>query len=328
MSQVQHCDFCWRRCRIPPGETGYCGIRYNDHGALQTRGYGSILPPALDPIEKKPFYHVLPGTQAFSIAQLGCNFRCEFCQNYRISQKPFITDQAFRALEQYTPQEVVSRALASPCKSLAFTYSEPTVWQDFMIDCASLAKEAGLRTLMVTNGAFTTQALERIAPVMDAINIDLKGDSRVYRQLCQADDGPVRDRIKDILKAGEAGPFLEVTTLVIPDWVTPGVLESLYDFLGEAGAPVWHLTHFVPRYRSRVTHTNDYGSYQELLKTFQAQGRVPYVYGDFTASDNPSVTSCPDCGRVLIRRTGFHLRELHLDKGCCAFCGAAIPGIF
>jgi pyruvate formate lyase activating enzyme len=294
---------------------------------LETIGYGRILAPSTDPIEKKPFFHVLPGSQAFSVAQLGCNFRCEFCQNYRISQREFISDSAFKRLKYWSGEEVIRYAKDSGCQSVACTFSEPTVWQDYMLECAKEAKQAGLKTLMVSNGAFTPESLERFAPWVDGVNIDLKGDSRVYKELCHANIEPVLESIRAIQNR-EGMPFLEVTTLVIPEWVSPTVLDEIHEFLISAGVQVWHLTRFVPRYRSRVTDATNYHQYQELIKRFQLQKQVPYIYEDFYPSSTGLSTRCHACGLEVINREGFAVIRNRLDRGACPSCGASIPGVY
>lgn len=244
------CGVCPHRCRIAEGKRGVCGVRENRGGILYALNYGLTAAAAVDPIEKKPLYHFLPGTEIYSFATVGCNLVCPWCQNWTLSQdsKPL---RPVRGVP-VTPEEHVRRALATGCPSIAYTYSEPTVFVEYALDVMKLAREKGLKNVWVTNGFLTEDTLEAILPYLDAANVDFKGpDDGVYRSFCGAETEPV---LGVLSRMKEASVHLEVTTLVIP-----GVNDSFSQLQATADALVrtlgtevpWHLTRFFPAWKMK-----------------------------------------------------------------------------
>ena len=311
------CDFCYRLCCLSDGQKGVCGVRQNQAGRLVSLGWGNVVALASDPVEKKPLYHFLPGTHTLSFALFGCNFRCSFCQNYTISQQEYYSQREGRPLE---PREIVDLALSHGSPSISFTYSEPLVWQDYLCEVARLAKEAALMTIMVTNGSFSAPALERLLPLIDAFNVDLKGDESFYRRVCKASREPVLAAIEAIV---EAKRHLEVTTMVTESDHTPAVMETLATELKTRGVEVWHLSRYVPRYRY-----HDRATSEEFLAEAVERAResgIPHVYAGNSAQDTS--TYCPHCHALLIRRGA--LRPVsRVAGGCCPECGHRLYGHF
>ncbi|MBN2246560.1 MAG: AmmeMemoRadiSam system radical SAM enzyme, partial [Candidatus Aminicenantes bacterium] len=219
------CFLCSHRCRIAPNKFGICGVRQNQGGILKTLVYGEVIAAHVDPIEKKPLYHFLPGSLAFSIATIGCNFRCPFCQNWQISQSNKKNGVSIPG-ESFLPSEIVKAAQRQGCKSISYTYTEPTIFFEFAFDTAKMAKEAGLGNSFVTNGYMTSEALEEIRPYLDAANVDLKAfNETFYRKMCGAHLQPVLDAIGTMKKLGI---WVEITTLIIPGQNDdPGELKAL-----------------------------------------------------------------------------------------------------
>ncbi|MEK6556752.1 MAG: AmmeMemoRadiSam system radical SAM enzyme [Candidatus Margulisiibacteriota bacterium] len=242
------CDLCAHRCVITPGRFGICGVRENRAGALVTHAYGRTVAEHVDPIEKKPLYHFLPGTQTYSIATIGCNFRCGFCQNWQISQQNFKQGSPPEGTES-TPEAIVDRALQSGCASIAYTYTEPTIFFEYAYDTALLAKSHNLANVFVTNGYMTQEALDCIAPYLDACNVDLKAFSgSFYNKTCKAQLQPVLDTIREIHRKKI---WLELTTLIIPgenDSVEE--LTQLTRFIADIDPHIpWHISRFFPKYQ-------------------------------------------------------------------------------
>ncbi len=318
------CRLCAHACRIKPDNFGFCGVRQNIAGVLYTHNYGKLVAANLDPVEKKPLYHFLPGSSTFSIACAGCNFRCGFCQNWEISQ--FDPGQQELKGQDFSAEQVVKMARQSACGSIAYTYTEPTVYFEFAFATAQRAKAAGLRNIFVTNGYLSRQAMDLISPWLDAANIDLKFfNENSYQKVCSAKLGPVLDAIQ-YLKA--AGVWVELTTLIIPGRNdTPQELTALAKFIASVSRDIpWHLSRFHADYKF-----NDYPSTPErtLKMAYDiglAQG-LRYLYvGNFTALGQDTV--CAKCGKLLIKREGFDLLESHLEQGRCVFCQSVLPGVF
>lgn len=238
------CGLCVHRCRIAPGDRGSCGVRENRAGTLYSLVYGAIIAENVDPIEKKPLFHILPGSRSFSVAAAGCNFRCSFCQNHEISQTPRETGRIVG--RERTPAEIVEMAVRSGSKSIAYTYTEPTVYFEFAFDIAGIAREKGLKNVFVTNGYMTQGMLELVAPRLDAANVDLKAfRDDFYKKQCGARLQPVLDSLR---KMKELGIWVEVTTLLIPG-LNDGEEElgELAAFIASLGAETpWHISRFHP----------------------------------------------------------------------------------
>ena len=318
------CGLCRFRCLIGEGARGICAVRENRGGTLYSLVYGKLCAEHVDPIEKKPLYHVMPGSTSYSIATVGCNFRCRHCQNYSISQ--VARDEPVRGAEQ-APQEIVKRAATNRCRSISYTYTEPTIFFEFAYDTARLAKQAGLRNVFVTNGYITAEALATIAPFLDAANIDLKGFSEeFYRDIVHARLSEVLDSIIEYRKQGI---WIELTTLIIPglndsDTELQGIAEFIVTNLG-ADTP-WHVTQFYPTY----TLTDRPRTPIETLRRARDIGRAAglrYVYEGNVPGEGGENTLCPSCSALLVERYGFAIRTNRIKNGACPDCGATIAGI-
>lgn len=247
-----HCQLCNHYCLIAEGKTGLCGVRKNINGKLYSLVYGKVIAANIDPIEKKPLYHFLPGSLSYSIATVGCNFRCKNCQNADISQFPIVNklEENYVPGEETKPEDVVKRAKQSGCASIAYTYTEPTIFAEFALDCMKLARKAGLKNVWVSNGYTAKEAWPKILPYLDAINVDLKFfNNETYLKICGAKLQPVLDNLK-LLKKEKI--WLEVTTLIIPGLNdTEKEITAIASFIfKELGADTpWHVSRFFPQYQ-------------------------------------------------------------------------------
>ena len=300
------CDFCYRRCDIKEGGYGVCQSRSVKDGVLFSPHYAELCSIALDPVEKKPLYHFLPGTKTLSIAEEGCNLFCSFCQNYTIARY-------HRKREKVGEDDIIRHALAGAIPSISYTYSEPLVWQDYMLSVAEKAKENNLFNIMVSNGSFSDESLKRVLPLIDAYNIDLKGDERFYREITKSSSLPVRKGIEEIAKHGA---HLEVTTMVIEGIHDAAMIKELGDFLFSSGVNVWHLTRFFPSYMmSDRKETSE--EYLSSLYEIAKESGVPYLYrGNSRFNDD---TICPNCGKRINR---------YKTDGFCSHCKTRIYGKF
>jgi pyruvate formate lyase activating enzyme len=319
------CHLCAYRCIVQPGKQGVCKVRFNRDGTLLTRVYGRIIAENSDPVEKKPLFHVYPGSRSYSIAAPGCNLRCAWCQSWEISQLP--REKQVVAGWPSSPGEVVAAARRSGCRSVAYTYTEPTVFFEYAYDTARLAHRAGLANLIVTNGYMTHEMLEAFEPYLDAANVDLKAfRDRTYRTHIRARLQPVLDSLKAIKRLGI---WLEVTTLVIPGVNDdPSELRDLARFVAdELGADTpWHLTRFFPAYEMTAVPETPMETLQRAREIGKAEG-LDYVYAGNLPEGNGQDTWCPDCGRTLIRRSGFQVFENRVERGACPDCWAPVAGL-
>lgn len=319
------CNLCAHRCYVPAGRKGICKVRENRAGVLYTLVYDRVIAANIDPIEKKPLFHFLPGSEAFSIATVGCNFHCRYCQNWEISQLPGLREGAVPG-EKLTPTEIVGLALEAGCKSVAYTYTEPTIFFELAYDTAKLAAGAGLRNILVTNGYLTPEALRMIQPYLHAANIDLKGfDDKRYRRMCGAKLQPVLDSIR---LTRELGIWLEVTTLVVPGHNNSDEeLRQIALFLKNIDPDIpWHLSAFFPAYKMMEVDPTDRES---LLRAWEIgkHAGLHHVYcGNLPALREDTV--CYRCGETLIRRVGFLVEFDQLDQGRCPSCHEAIHGVW
>ena len=318
------CGLCRHRCLISDGVRGICGVRENRDGTLYSLVYGKLVAENVDPIEKKPLFHVLPGSRSFSIATVGCNFRCRHCQNYTISQVG--RDEPISGVEQ-SPEEVVKKALASGCRSIAYTYTEPTIFFEFAYDTALLARDAGLLNIFVTNGYITREALATIAPYLDAANIDLKGYTEAfYRDIVHARLTEVLDSIVEYRKQGI---WIELTTLIIPglndtDDELKGIASFIVTNLG-ADTP-WHVTQFYPTYQLTDRPRTPVATLRRARDIGKAAG-LRYVYEGNVPGEGGENTWCPSCSTLLIERYGYVIGMNRIRKGACPDCGTTIAGI-
>jgi len=319
-----HCYLCSHHCRITEGKFGFCGVRQNIAGKLYTHAYGGVAAAHIDPIEKKPLYHFLPGSSSFSVATIGCNFRCGFCQNWQISQSSF--RQGSGIGEELTSSQIVEQALKNKCRSISYTYTEPTIFFEYALETAKLAKEKGLYNVFVTNGYMTKEALLLIKPYLNAANVDLKFFKEAsYKKICAASLEPVLDSIR-LMK--EMGIWVEATTLVVTgENDSEEELSAIAGFIASVDKDMpWHISRFHPDYKF-----SDYTATSEaVLKKAQNLGAaagLKFVYlGNVEGLGNN--TYCPACKKLLVEREFFSIIEDNIKQGKCSFCNAAVPGIF
>ena len=318
------CLLCPSRCVLKDGARGQCRARANIDGTLRTLVYGRVVAVNNDPIEKKPLNHFLPGTRAFSIATAGCNLGCVFCQNWQISQA--LPEKARHT--RMTPEEVVAAAKKNGCDSIAYTYTEPTVFYEFMLDTARLARKEGLKNVWITCGYINAEPLTELAKVMDAANIDLKGFTEdFYGDYCNARLAPVLETLK---LAKQAGLWVEVTNLVIPGANdAPEDVRALCEWhVKNLGPDVpLHFSRFFPRYRLLDRDPTPPESLREAGKIAREAG-VRYVYIGNIALEEGRDTLCPRCGHPCIVRQGYFIRSNELKGGKCPKCGTAIAGVW
>ena len=320
--QTVQCELCPRRCLLMDGMRGFCRVRQAEGGKLYSLVYGNPCTYHIDPIEKKPLYHMLPASSIFSIATAGCNLRCKFCQNWTISQRPpEETDNI-----QMSPQEVVEQALKNKCTSIAYTYSEPIIFYEYMLDTAKLAKERGLKNVMVTAGYINEEPLRQLCKYIDAANVDLKGFNPKYlRQVCAQELGPLLEALK-IFK--EEGVWLEITNLIIPtlndDMETiKEMCIWIRDNLG-AETPL-HFSRFTPMYKLKNLYLTPISTLEQAKEVAEKVG-LKYVYIGNVPGHPAENTYCPDCGNLLIERIGYTIKQNNIVAGICKFCGRSIPG--
>jgi len=324
-SDKVQCNLCRFHCVISDGKRGRCGVRENRNGQLLTLVYGQAVSENIDPIEKKPLYHFYPGSKSLSIATVGCNFRCLHCQNYQISQWPH--ERPGIPGETLLPEQVVRHAVESQSASIAYTYTEPTIYYEYAYDTAVLAHRSGIRNVFVTNGYTTTEALEEIAPYLDAANVDLKGfDEKAYREVTGASLAGVLDCLRDYRRLGI---WLEVTTLLIPGINdSDAELRQLATFVAEElGLDVpWHISAFYPTYKMQDRPPTPVSTLYKARDIGRASG-LKYVYLGNISDPGASDTICPGCGRVVIRRHRLQFDETELTDNCCNHCGYRVAGV-
>ena len=324
-SKKVQCKLCNHRCVIDDGKPGRCRVRKNIDGVLYSLTYDKVCSANPDPIEKKPLFHFQPGTRSFSIATMGCNFRCEFCQNWQISQAAIERGQIIG--EPISPEQIVEGAVRSGCRSIAYTYTEPTVFMELCNECGRLGKERDLTNVFVSNGYMTREAIDFANDWLDGINIDLKAFSDdYYKRLCGARLQPVLDTISYIAK--ETNIWLEITTLLIPgENDSEDELKKLADFIvSNAGPDVpWHISKFHPQYKYLNSLPTPIDSLERAYKTGQSAG-LHYVYlGNVPGSKSES-TFCYNCGRMLIERIGYRIAVNHIVDSKCPDCQTEIAG--
>lgn len=347
------CTLCALDCTISPGRRGACGVRVNVDGHLLTLVYGKVVARHVDPIEKKPLFHFLPGSLSYSIATVGCNFRCLHCQNWEISQQPkekgtiraddngtevgghdpevlcLTLREAESRIpgEEVTAEQIVEAASASFCESIAYTYTEPTIFYEFAFDTARLGHERGLANVFVSNGYIGAEPLREVAPHLDAANIDLKGfRESAHKQMTGARLGPVLDNIR---RYHELGIWIEVTTLIIPghnDSVEE--LRGIAEFLVSVDPNIpWHVTQFYPSYRLLDRECTPVRTLRRAREIGLEAG-IRYVYEGNVPGEGGENTYCHRCRTLLIARYGFTLLENRLRDGHCPNCNVEVPGVW
>jgi pyruvate formate lyase activating enzyme len=320
------CNLCNHRCVIKNGSRGICGVRENQGGVLKTLVYGKLIASNIDPIEKKPLFHFFPGSLSYSIATVGCNFKCLFCQNANISQMPSDHDGMIMG-DYFTPEDIVDAAEKGNCKSIAYTYTEPTVYFEFAYDTAKIAHEKGIQNVFVTNGYMTSEALEMISPCLDAANVDLKAfNASFYKDVVKARLEPVKETLK-LMKS--LGIFVEVTTLLIPGLNDDKKeLEKLALFLVQSLGPEtpWHVSAFYPTYRLTDRPPTSVESLV-MAREIGIKAGLNYVYIGNVPSEDGENTFCYKCGNILIKRSGFYVEKNLIKNSRCPHCGALINGV-
>lgn len=307
------CVLCPHNCSIAEGKTGICDVRGNSGGTLYSDIYGRVSSIAMDPIEKKPLYHFHPGTQILSIGTVGCNMKCSYCQNWNISQNTAASTSF------YEPAAVVRSASREGSVGVAYTYSEPIVWFEYVMDCAKEARAAGLKNVMVTNGFVNPAPLEELLGLVDAMNIDLKTfRDETYRKFQKGRLQPVLDTITRVRGACH----VELTTLVVTG-INDDMAEmrDIIDWIASLDKTIpWHVSRYYPNYRHDAPPT-DIAFIMNVYE--EARRKLDFVYcGNIPGGANGSDTVCPSCGAIVINRRGYSTKVVALDNGRCAACGA------
>ena len=323
-NKLVQCFLCPRSCVILSGKYGFCRARKNIDGKLYAMGYSNPCSVAIDPIEKKPFFHFLPKTDTFSIASAGCSLRCKFCQNWEISQySPEETINVY-----LPPEKVVEYAQKYKCPSIAYTYSEPVNFYEYMIDTAKIAKHKGLKNIVHTAGYINPEPLEKLCKYIDAFNVDLKGfNKEYYRNVCEGELDVVLNSLK-IMKKNNV--WIEITNLIVPEYndkpeeirnMCLWIKENLGDYV-----PV-HFSRFSPRYLMKHLPSTPVETLKRAIKIAKEVG-LKYVYIGNVPGNEYENTYCPKCGKLLIRRVGFSVLENNIVNGKCKFCGEKIEGVW
>ncbi|MEJ2702033.1 MAG: AmmeMemoRadiSam system radical SAM enzyme [Sedimentisphaerales bacterium] len=319
------CTLCNWRCLIDEGQLGRCCVRKNVSGVLYSLNYHKVCAANPDPIEKKPLFHFQPGSRSFSVAAIGCNFRCVFCQNWQISQ-PAVESGRIDG-ESVAPEYIVEAAVGNRCKSIAYTYTEPTVFMELCADCGRLAKERGLANVFVSNGYMTREAIDFASEWLDGINVDLKAFSEeFYRKLCKARLQPVLDTIGTIAK--ETDIWLEITTLLVPEQNdSEDELKKLAGFIVDKAGPdiPWHISRFHPQYEYQDSIPTPLSSLERAYEIGKSAG-LHYVYLGNVPGSKTESTYCYKCGRMLIERAGYRIAANHVIDSKCPDCGTQIAG--
>lgn len=320
-----HCRLCSHQCTVKPGRRGICGVRENREGKLYSLVYGKVAAEHVDPVEKKPLFHFLPGSLTYSLSTVGCNFRCLHCQNYTISQVVGSPDEMPH--QRRRPADIVAAAEASGCRSISYTYTEPTIFFEFAYDCCLAARRQGLSNIFVSNGYMSREAARMLVPVLAAINIDIKAFSETfYHKVCGAKLQPVLDNVR-FFRA--QGVWVEVTTLVIPGLNdSDEELRSIAAFLVACDPDIpWHVSAFRPTYQmldrpptpaQRLLSARDIGLAAGLRQVY-----VGNIYGS-----GGEDTVCPSCSQVLVRRRGFRVEQNAIRDGRCPSCSLPVAGVW
>jgi pyruvate formate lyase activating enzyme len=321
---IVKCLLCAQNCTIPAGERGKCRARMNVNGELRSLVYGRPVAVHVDPIEKKPFYHFLPGSDAFSFATSGCPLRCKFCQNWEISQsRPEDFETPY-----ISPQAIVDSVIGRRTSVIAFTYNEPTVFMEYMADTALLAAKHKLRSVLVSCGFMNAEPLEEMCGFLNAVKIDLKGYSQdFYRNVCGAELSPVLRSIRQIARNKV---HLEIVNLVVPTLNdSEKMLRELASWvMGEIGPDVpIHFTRFHPDYKLVNLPPTPVATLERSRDIAMEKG-IRYAYIGNVPNHAGNHTYCPDCGKMVIQRNAFFVTELNMERGNCKFCGRSIAGVW
>ncbi|MFH0868266.1 MAG: AmmeMemoRadiSam system radical SAM enzyme [Candidatus Woesearchaeota archaeon] len=335
------CTACKQNCIITPNNTGICSVRQNKDGKLYVLVYGKASSYNIDPIEKKPLYHFLPETEIFSVGTVGCNFACDFCQNWDISQ--IIKDLKNKLLKEkriskidveisrfgydLPPEKIIDICIERNIPSVAYTYNEPSIFFEYAYDTAKLANKKGIKNVFVTNGYETEEALTLLKPYLTAMNIDLKSFSEdFYKKICKARLQPVLDTIK---LAHKLGIWIEITTLIIPGKNdSEKELKQIADFISNIDKNIpWHVTAFHPDYKMTDIPSTSYNVLEKAYNIGKKSG-LNYIYVGNILDEKHSNTYCPKCNTLLIKRSGYSVRIENVKNEKCAKCSEKIPGVW
>ncbi len=319
------CRLCNHQCVIKDGKRGICSVRENREGKLYSLVYGRSVATGIDPIEKKPFFNFFPGSTAYSISTVGCNFRCLNCQNWDISQMPKGKEGRIIG-DDLPPEKIVADAKSRDCKSIAYTYTEPTIFFEYAYDTAKLAHKEGIKNVFITNGYTSTEAIREIAPFLAAANVDLKGFSEdFYHKVCGAKLQPVLDNIR-LYK--ELGVWVEVTTLIIPGYSDDeNQLKEIAGFIKNVDENIpWHVSTFYPAFKLSDVPSTPVESLRKA-RDIGTKAGLRYVYEGNIPGEGGENTYCYNCGKLLIKRYGFQIMEKKLVDGKCPSCKTQIGGV-
>jgi pyruvate formate lyase activating enzyme len=317
------CFLCSHNCLISDGKFGICNVRENRGGTLYTHSYEKLIAQNVDPVEKKPLYHFFPGSSSFSIAAIGCNFQCGFCQNWQISQVREANTLGLYP-EEVNPGDVVNRAKQRGSKSISYTYTEPTIFFEYAYEISQLAKKEGLFNIFVTNGFMTEEMIQAIHPYLDGANIDLKSfRDDYYKKVCKGRLSPV---LKSIEMMKKLDIWIEVTTLVVPGQNdSEEELKEIAHFLANLDSSIpWHISRFYPQYKMEKAESTPLETLDRANEIGKNAG-LRYVYLGNVGKDNN--TYCYKCGLLLIERFGFSIKTYHIKEGHCPDCGSLIHGV-
>jgi pyruvate formate lyase activating enzyme len=318
------CKLCPRRCKVAPRERGYCGVRENRNGEYVTLVYGRACSANVDPIEKKPLFHFLPGARALSIATAGCNIECKFCQNWEISQ---FRPEQIRGIT-LPPEKLAMEAKQRGIETIAFTYSEPVVFYEYMFETARLARENGVKSVMISNGYIEKEPMAKLCEHLSGVKIDLKAfTEQFYEDMCNAKLHPVLDTLK-LLSRKEM--WCEIVVLIIPtlndghDEITR-MCKWVYNELGP-DVPI-HFSRFYPTYKVKNLPPTPLSTITRAREIARREG-LNYAYVGNVPGHEGESTYCPGCGKALIRRVGYRIENMEIRNGNCKFCDQPIPGIW
>jgi len=321
------CGICNHFCLIDMGKRGLCNVRENRNGELISLVYGKIIAVGIDPVEKKPIFHLKPGSLSYSVATVGCNFRCSFCQNADIAQMPADNSGLIQG-SAMAPETIVANAVRADCASIAYTYTEPAVFVELVLETAKLAKKENRFNILVTNGYMSEKVIRIISPFIDAANVDLKAfDDGFYKKYCKAGIGPVKANLK-LMK--ELGILVEVTTLLIPglnddDLQINGIASFIAEKLG-VETP-WHVSRFHPCYRMTDRGATPFSSLERAVEAGQNAG-LRYVYtGNAPGLDHEN-TVCHSCGKIVVKRLSYEVENFITPDGRCPHCNSPVYGLY
>jgi pyruvate formate lyase activating enzyme len=319
-----HCHLCNHRCLIGEGKRGICAVRENRGGTLYSLVYRRLVSRNVDPVEKKPMFHFAPGSRSFSVATAGCNFRCDFCQNYEISQMPREENQITG--EDVAPEEIVAMARKTGCKTIAYTYTEPTIYFEYAYDIAQRASKEGLKNIFVTNGYMTEEALRTFHPHLHGANVDLKAfRDEFYRERC---GGRLEGVLHSLRVMRELGVWVEITTLIIPGLNdSEEELRDLAGFIVSLGKEVpWHISRFHPMYKM-LDRSPTAVKILDRARKIGLEAGLRYVYTGNVPGDAGEDTFCYHCGQLLVDRLGFQVLKYRIEEKKCPKCGTEMDGV-